>query len=319
MAVGFILNRYLRWSHDFFRLLSGFIVKVALPLYFFIKISSINPREIADSILFPITALLIIPLVLISAWLLFRSMKLSPEESRVGTVMSGFGNSAYFPLMLIEILPATLPLTAEAFGTRIPTLYVGAYILIQIPLLWSVGNLLVSGRGARLRARGLISPPLIGIIAGVFTVVTGLQKVIIMEHLPFLAIYNAMDRLGQVTFPLILICLGAMIARIRFNEIDIKHLFKISLTVAAFRFLLMPMLFWGSYFLFLKNMKLMPAQLWVLFLETHVPPPTDLSVMASQARNAENLVSFTILITYILFLLLLPLYMVFFLGLPGIL
>ncbi len=231
--------------------------------------------------------------------------------------LSCFGNSAIIPLMMIEIFPVTLPLIAERFGTLTPTLYVGIYVLVQNPLLWTLGNFLVSGKGKKPALKELITPPLIGILAGLLVVITGLKSILFQEQLPFYHVYGALYRLGQGAYPMILLCLGSMIANIKAKE-GRKILLKQALTVSSVRFLIMPMLFLCIYFLLLRRLELSQAQIWMLFLEFHVPPATNLSIMASRRPN-ESLVSFTILLTYAGYLIILPVFLLIFLSLPGIL
>ena len=105
--------------------------------------------------------------------------------------MSAFGNSAYIPLLLIEIFPVTLPAVAYRFGLEIPTLYVGAYLLVLSPLLWSVGNYLVSASPGRIKFKDFFSAPLMGILAGFTVVLLHLQPVLFNPKLPFF-IYTAL-------------------------------------------------------------------------------------------------------------------------------
>jgi predicted permease len=318
MAFGFLLTRFWGWSARFFHALSRFIVKIALPVYFFTRISVVEPETIREGTLFPLAALVIVCCSLVCSWLFFRLFPASSSEKRACVALSSFGNSGYIPLMLIEIFPLTLPMVAEVFGSEIPTLYVGTYLLVQSPLLWAVGNFLVTGRERKLRLREMLSPPLIGILCGLLMAFTGGGELLLHRQYPTYHIYRALERLGQTTFPLILLSLGSMIANINFAQGLRRGAARLALGVMAFRFLFLPLLFLAAYFLFLDRMHLLAPQIWVLFLETHLPPATALSIMTAQARKNEDLVSFSILITYLAFLLFLPLYLLVFLNLPNL-
>lgn len=249
----------------------------------------------------------------------FRFIPLTHKEKRAGMGMASFGNSAYIPITLIEIFPVTLPVVAEKFGLAIPTLYVGTYLLVLSPLLWSVGNFLVSGSSDRIRVKDFISAPLLGILSGFAVVLLRLQPLLFNPELPFFHIYKALDRIAPVTLPLIMISLGSMIANLSYAKSENPSRIRITAAVCFIRFLFFPSLFFSLYFLILKNLSLSPAQIWVIFLEMHIPPATNLSVMAAQAGINEDTVSFTLLFTYIIYLFLLPLYLLLFLSLPGIL
>jgi predicted permease len=318
MAFGFLLTRFWGWSADFFRGLSRFIIKIALPLYFFTKISVLQPEAIREGLLFPLGAVVIVGCGLVGSWLFFRFFPASPQERRACVALSGFGNSGYLPLMLIEIFPLTLPMLAETFGSELPALYVGAYLLVQNPLLWTVGNFLVTGRERKPRLRDLLTPPLIGILCGLLMSLSGAGRIFMEVSYPGYHLYRALERVAQTTFPLILLTLGSMIANINFSRGLKRDVVRLALGVLAFRFLLMPLLFLGGYFLVLVRIDLLPPQIWVLFLESHLPPATNLSVMAAQAGKNEDLVSLSILITYLAYLLFLPLFLLVFLNLPGL-
>ena len=233
--------------------------------------------------------------------------------------MASFGNSAYIPITLIEIFPVTLPLVADRFGLAIPTLYVGTYLLVLSPLLWSVGNFLVSGNSDRIKIKDFISAPLIGIVSGFAVVLFRLQPLLFNPELPLFHVYKALDRIAPVTLPLIMISLGSMIANLSYKKGEFSSRIKITAAVTLIRFIFFPSLFFALYFLLFKKLSLSPAQIWVIFLEMHIPPATNLSVMAAQAGVNEDTVSFTLLFTYTIYLFLLPLYLLLFLSLPGIL
>jgi predicted permease len=65
----------------------------------------------------------------------------------------------------------------------------------------------------------------------------------------------------------------------------------------------------------MKPLAFSPAQIWTIFLLMHLPPATNFSVMASRAGRNEAHVSFTLLVTYLVYLVALPLYLLLFLRL----
>ncbi len=319
LALGYFLVKFRNWEYNFFRQLGKFIVKVSLPIYFFVRISKTNLYDVKRGLILPLTAIVLTAVGLISSIILFHFVKLTKNEKRAAIGMSSFGNSGYMPLTLIEIFPFTLPIIAEKFNVQISSLYVGLYLLVQSPLLWSVGNFLVKGSSEKIKLKDFISPPLIGISLGLLTVILGFQKVLFDPQLPLFHIYKALDRISAVTLPMIMLSLGAMIANLSYSGQNRKKLVKLAFSVSAIRFLFYPIVFFASYFLLLKKLIHDPIMIWVIFLEMHIPPATNLSVMAIQAGTNEDSVSFTLLFTYIGYLLLLPLYLFLFLNLPGLL
>lgn len=320
MLLGFCLAKTGEWwSKQFFQLLSRLMVRVGLPIYFFTKLCQTNPDDIRTSLLFPGIAVCVVVVNFSCAALVFRFFpKLQPFK-RVGMALSTFGNSGMLPLTLIELFPLTLPVISERFGTTTPLLYVGTYLLVLSPLLWSVGNFLITGKGKLPKIRELVTPPLIGILAGLSVVMLGLQPILFDNRLPFYYLVKSFERFGAITYPTILVCLGAMIARIQFQKENRKELLSLATLVSAIRFLILPGIFLLLYWGVIQRFDLSPAQKWVIFLETHLPPASNLSMMAAQAGMKEDQVSFTILITYLVYMLMLPVYLLIFLALPGVL
>ncbi len=319
IAVGFFLKRFGGWDDSFFTSLSKFVVRIALPLYLFIKVSSSDTSAIMQSPMFLLAAVIIIGLAALVSIITFSFLPLKSDEKRAGIAFSTFGNAAYFPLSVMEIFPITLPLVSDLFGTADPTLYVGVYILVFSPLLWSVGNYLMTGKGRRPGIKEIITPPFIGVLLGFTVLLSGFSHIAADQKLPFFHIISALRMIASLTLPLILISLGAMIGNLHTSKEKPGKLLLMAGAASFVRFLIMPALFYGSYFLFLKNFNLSSGQLWVLFLETHIPPASNLSVMAKSKGINEDFSAYTLLVTYGVYMLIFPFYLMLFLRLPGIL
>ena len=319
IAVGFFLKRFGGWEDSFFTSISKFVVRVALPLYLFIKISSSDPNVIIKSPLFLLAAVVIMGLGALVSIGIFYFLPFEADEKRAGIAFSTFGNSGYFPLSVIEIFPVTLPLISELFGTTEPTLYVGVYLLVNSPLLWSAGNFLITGKGRRPGIKEIITPPFVGVLLGFIALLTGFGAIAGNQRLPLFHIISALEMISIMTLPLILISLGAMIGNLHAASKKPSKLILMAGVTSSIRFLIMPALFYGSYFLFLKNLNLSPAQLWVLFLETHIPPASNLAVMAHSKGVNEDYAAYTLMVTYGLYMVIFPFYLMLFLKMIGIL
>lgn len=319
IVIGFFLKRFGGWEDRFFTSLSKFVVRIALPLYLFIKISSSDPSAITRSPMFLLAAVIIMGLGAIVSVLVFYFLPFTADEKRAGIAFSTFGNSGYFPLSVIEIFPITLPLISKLFGTSEPALYVGVYLLVNSPILWSAGNYLMTGNGRRPGIKEIINPPFIGVLVGFIAILTGFGTIAGNMDFPVFHILSALERVSAMTLPLILISIGAMIGNLHTSGEKLSKLMLMAGATSVVRFLIMPALFYGSYFLFLKNLNLNPAQLWVLFLETHVPPATNLALMAHNKGINEDYAANTLLVTYGLYMIIFPFSLMLFLHLPGIL
>lgn len=319
LAVGFALRKLDWLSTRFFQDLGRFMVRVALPVYFFVRLAQTRIADVRQGMVLPPIAAGVIILALAVSLLLVRLTPFRGAERRGALALCTFGNAGYVPLSLVELFPVTLPMIAAQFGTTTPTLFIGTYLLAHSPLLWAAGNYLISGHAHRPRLSELITPPLQGIIAGLCIPLLGLYPVITNADLPFLHVFRALERIGSLTLPLVLISIGAMIADLRFHAELRGRLFTMAALVSAVRFLILPAGFFGGYFLLFRPLGLSPVVLWIVFLEMHTPPATNLAVMASQSGTNQDTAAFTVLVTYVLFVLLLPVYLMLYLSLPGVL
>jgi predicted permease len=313
-GLGFFLSRLRGWPRELFRAFNRFVASVAMPLWFFTSIARTDPASLRTSWIFPIAAVVTLLLGLALSAPVFGLCGFSRDDRRAGMGLSTFGNSGYLPLALMEILPLSLPAMSERFGFSTAPLYIGVYLMVYSPMLWSLGNWLVTGTG-RPRLGELVTPPFVGIVAGLLTLGLGLQRPLLDQALPFYHIFRALERVGSTYVPLVLIVLGAMIGELAFEPGTRRGLFGMAAAVSVVRFVLLPAAFVGLYVLVLKPLAFSPTQIWTIFLLMHLPPATNLSVMAARAGRNEAYVSFTLLVTYLLYLAVLPLYLLLFLML----
>ena len=316
-GLGFVVRRSNIWPRSFFIQLSSLVVRIGLPAYFFAALSRTSLDQVLGA--WPValagSAVFLIGIGLSA--LIFAALRFAPPDRGAAIALGGIGNSAFIPLTVAEIVPVTIPLVAERFGSSQPILLIGVYLIGFSPLLWSVGSAIVGGHRGRLKPSQLLSPPVIGILAGLAVPLFGLQRWLFDPALPFYHVHAALHQAGSITLPLILIVLGSFIADLPFNRQRDSHLRVSALAVSIIRFALLPALYYAGYFLVLRPLNAPPAVRWVLFLQTHIPPATSLSVLASFAGVNEQLTAFTLLVTNVLYLVVLPLYLILFLSLPG--
>jgi len=315
-GLGVFLSRLRGWPRGLFHGFNRFVADVGLPAYFFTSIARTDTASLRAAWIFPIVTVASVLAGLAFSVPLFGLTAFSRGDRRVGIGLSTLGNNGSLPLALMEILPLSLPTLSERFGFSVVPLYLGTSLMVYSPVLWSLGNWLVAGTG-RPRLGELVTPPFVGIVAGLLVLGLGLQRPLLDQALPFSHVFRALERVGATTVPLVMISLGAMIGGLAFEPGTRRGLFGMAATVSVVRFGLLPAAFVAVYFLLLKPLAFPPAQVWTIFLLMHLPPATNLSVMASRAGRNETHVSFTILATYLLYLVVLPLYLLLFLRLVG--
>jgi len=317
-GIGFVLKRFMGWPEEFFRRLSKFLVTYALPLYLFAGIAHTKRDQLLHAGWFPLFAVVLLSLGLGVSTLLFTAFRFRGADKRAGIALGTFGNAAYLPLAVISIFQLTVPTLADRLGGNTPALYVGAFLLTFSPLLWTAGNFILTRGSRTFRLRELITPPFIGVASGFVVVLSGIGPTVLNRSLPLFPIFRAVEMLGNVTFPMILVSLGAMIADLHFGSTVRKEMVTMAALVSGVRFLILPGLFFGAFFVFQWQRQLVAAQLWVLFLEASAPPATNFSVMAGSARINENNTAFALLVTYLVYMIALPFELLLFLSLPGI-
>ncbi|MGA2976793.1 MAG: AEC family transporter [Spirochaetia bacterium] len=315
IAIGFWLSRARGYPRALMQGLSRITGNVALPLYFFVTLAKTNTADLRAGWVFPIIAAAVILLGLMISATLFRLLPMNDAERRAGMAMCSFGNASYIPLGLMEIFPVTLPVIASTFSQKTVSLYIGTYLLVNSPLQWTLGNYLLTGAGRRPKLNELITPPFVGILAGLAVVAFGVQGTLQDIRLPFFHVMVSLEKVGNLTVPLIMISLGAMIGEITITRETGRGLAAMALGVSAVRFFCLPLLFILGFLFVLRPLGLTPVQIWVVFLEMHVPPATNFTIMATRAGKNENHVSFTLLTTYLVYMFVLPVYLLVFLSL----
>ncbi len=318
IGLGFGLRKIGKWGDDFFRNMSSFLFKIILPVYLFVHIAPGSLEDLKQAWIFPLAGFIIVFAGVGFGLLVFRIIPLGRLERKGAVALSAFGNSGFIPLSLIEFFPISLPIIAEIFGVDAPLLFVGAYLIVQSALLWTLGNYLIIGRESKISLGELINRPFVAICIAFLFILFMPDTFFTNKSLPFAHIYSALERLSRLVLPLALISLGSMIGNLELKKLHVRKAMVIAGGVSVVRFLFMPAFFFGIYFAFLRYLHLTKPQLWVLFIECHVPPALNLSVMVNHAGVNREHTAFTMLFTYLLYLGIFPFFVILFFSLPGI-
>ena len=324
---GCLLVRLGLFSREAVTDLARLILYLPLPALVFITIfRRFNPTLILEAAVIPLSAILLTVLAGGLAWVGAFLSHVPPEHRSTYFAVLLFGNSGYIPIPLVmSILP-------EEKGEEAVAL-ISLFILLFTPMLWSIGVYLVAHRkspgistkeGSKqsLYLRKMISPPLIGIVSGILCAVISPVKEFLHSGGKFLV--ESLSLLGQATVPLVMILLGTIMATISVSRSgeskgvsrekeDPKEgagicfsgrlLFKFSGGVLFLRMLLLPAIV-------IPVLVLLPLPnmiKWIIAIESMVPPATNLVVIARNYGRPAELISLTILITYLCSLVTLPL------------
>lgn len=192
-----ILARKKIFSEEMISGASKGVVYCFLPCLIFDKIThGFQPENMPFWWMIPVSALVLFLLGLLVTLLLNHLDYLKqPDLLPLGFMQ----NAGYFSAAIGE---AMFP---EQFDTW--AVYTFLFVLVFNPLLWSFGKYFVSHDPTRkFQFKGLITPPLLGVITGVLLVITGL-----VNWVPS-TVSQAAQLLGNAAIPLSLIILGSTIA-----------------------------------------------------------------------------------------------------------
>lgn len=310
-SAGFIFRRVGSVGDQELRAFSRLIVTITLPIFFFVRVARADVAEVGTFAIVPIAALFHVALAVGLSILLARLFQPDSLAVRSATAaVGGFGNAGYLPLSVHELIPFTMPLVAEAVGTTQPSLYIGIYVLIQSPIMWSLGNYLVTGGGTKLGWQAFVSTPVIGIGLGLIASISGVGEAAETSRGIWYHALQGLDTIARLTAPLVLITLGGVIGGLRLPGRERRNAaFRMALVAAVVRLGIMPAIFWliATRTGILGGMG--AAVLWVIFLEFHTPTANNISIMATRVARNQNEVALTLVVSYLTYLMVFPFYL----------
>jgi predicted permease len=231
--------------------------------------------------------------------LLFRVRR--GERRRAFLFQATINNYSFFPMAIVT----------QLWGAK------GVALLIFSSLggelaLWTLGVLIVSGRGVDRRSlRHLVSPPLVGMYAAAALLAVGAWRgwdatFWTRENtLPYY-LHNTATLLGSCTVPLAMIISGARLARVRPHHLVDGALWLL----AALRMVGIPLVC----FALLGLMPLEPEARRVLFVVAVMPVSLASMVISELYGGDKDLVNGSVLVTHLLALVTVPALLAWFLS-----
>ena len=310
-TAGFIFRRVGGVGDQELRSFSRLIVTITLPIFFFVRVARADVAEVGTFAIMPIAALIHVVLAVGLSFLLARLLQPNSLAVRSATAAVGsFGNAGYLPLSVQELIPFTMPLVAEAVGTTQPPLYIGIYVLIHAPIMWSLGNYLVTGGGTKPGWQAFVPTPVIGIGLGLIASITGLGELAETSRGIWYHALQGLDTISRLTVPLVLITLGGVIGGLQLPGRERRNAaFRMALVAAVVRLGVMPAVFWLIATQTRITGGMSAAVLWVIFLEFHTPTANNISVMATRVARNQNEIALTLVVSYLAYLVLFPFYL----------
>ncbi|HOE64066.1 MAG TPA: AEC family transporter [Candidatus Sumerlaeota bacterium] len=292
---GFILVKAKVFKQESISDLSRLILYLPLPaLVFLTMLDRFSLKLLCDCISMPLAAMIMTALAAALALAGARLMSVPKENRTLFYAMIMFGNSWYLPIPLVmSILPE--PMAKDAI------MLISLVILVISPVMWTLGVFLIAHKpGLRIPFKSLITPPVIGIVlGGIFSLIPPIKQFFFTDGR---FIYDSIKLLADSTAPLVMILLGAVMGALEIKK-SMKWSFIIPLAIIKL-FILPAIVIPITYFLPIPNMvKFMIA------LQAMVPPATNLIVIIKIYNRPADLISISMLVTYLIALITIPLFL----------
>lgn len=295
---GFYLYRKKTLNEDALSFLTFFVINLTIPFLIFTKITDSFTPHFKPSLLSFIGLSI---LIFISGLVIGGIISLSaPKQVRREFIsLVSFQNCGYLPMNIALFLFP--PFLRDKF-----LIYIFLYILGFNILMWSVGSFFIFKRGnEKFNFKSLLNPPVLSTLIALFFVYTGLK-----DFIPGVII-SPLKIIGDTSFPLSMIILGAWLAKGRIKESFpwILPVLKISLI----KLIVIPLIF------FLAVWKLKIFSLFGLFiiLEASMPSAASLPIVVNLKKANSKFVSQGVFFTHLISIITVPIWVELFLKISG--
>jgi len=270
--------------------LSAATVNVFLPaLVFSNMVRTFDPSKLSFWWAIPLVSVAMVALGFGLAWLVFRR---GLPEARNLLPLVAMQNAGYL------VLPVGLRLFPDQFDAF--ALYTFLFIMGLNPLLWSIGPLLTSDRGAQAGWRGLVTPPLVASVLGILCAATHLQRLI-----PDVLL-DATTLMGQAAVPVATFALGAILGGV---PCCLREYGKDAFRVATLKLAVLPALVMAILFVVgLQGRHRLLAEFFVI--QASAAPATGLILQVRTYGGDERKLGSIMLVCYALCSVTLPLCLV---------
>ena len=285
-AVGFLLFKRKLLQVEGLNSLSRLVIEVTLPLLIFYRLlTQFDFSRFPRWWLLPLVSAAITGLGFVCAGV-FAGLIKGRQEKIQFLSLAAFQNSGYLPLVMVASL-----LSGEKLDLMLT--YIFLFLLGFNFLLFSVGEFMLTSSGLkRFDWRSIFSAPVAATLVSLALVFIGCQRFI-----PHFVIVPA-RMAGDCTMPLATFVVGANLAAIKLEKIDVRAM---SLMVLV-KLVLMPAVgLWLAY-----SLKLGAVAGLLVVMQLAMPPATNLSLILRQHNKKDILVSQGIFIGHVASLVTIP-------------
>lgn len=274
-------------SDEQVKALSKVTVNILLPAMLFSKISSsFRPGEIAYWWMIPLSSATMI-FIGIALGYLFYFRK--AHEKQFLFPLASMQNAIYL------VLPIGMFMYPDEFDRY--TLYNFLYLIGFMPIVWSIGKVLITGSSFKtVKAREFVTPPLVSALATLILVFLGLHRFV-----PSM-VMDAVGLVGDATIPVSNIVLGATL-----GSISLKQFPKMSdlIKLSVIKYMLLPLIVLAV--IYLTGLKqINPLLANMLMIESAAAPATALILQVRAYGGDRQTIGSIMLISYGICLLAIP-------------
>jgi len=282
LAAGYTAGRVKFLTPDDSKMLTKIVINITAPCTIITSVMggelSASGGETALFMLFTFLAFLLYLVIALPA-----SRALGGDKRNVGLYgyMAGFGNAAFMGF----------PVTIAIFGAA-SAYYVALYNIPFMILTFSVGIVLISGKGKKIGPRELLNPTIFAAILAIIMMMTGINTPTIISEVIRLT--------GGVTTPASMLVVGSTLAQIPLKSVFSEwRLYP----MALLKLIVMPVAAW----LVFRNIITNELMLGVLVILSGMPVAVLSAMIAIKYGGNEHIASSGIFITTLLSIVTIPL------------
>jgi len=294
-GLGLLLYRKKVLNEDAVKFLTDFLIKICVPCLIFTNLIENLTFDSGPSVLFFVGLSIVIFAAGLVIAIIFNFLaKEGPYRKEIIALLA-FQNCGYLPMNIVFFLfPSP---QKEKLLT-----FIFLYILGFNILMWSVGSFFIFKKEKeKFELASLLNPPVIAIIMSI--IVKRIFPAIVVPDV----IFSPMKMLGQMSFVLSMLVLGAGLSKAGFLRINKKILFNI-ISVSGLKLVLIPFLF----VVLVAKLK-MPVLLgFFVVLEASMPSAASLPIITRWKGADYGFSSQAVFFTHLFSLITVPFWINFF-------
>ncbi len=282
IAVGYAANKWRVLSGDSNKLLSRLVINITLPCTI---LSSVLSGEITatgrDAAIFMLLTAAAFVIFFLLAAPLPNLLRVPAGDRGLFRFMAMFGNVGFMGFPVIQSI----------FGTG-SLFYVTIFNIVFSVVCFSIGILMISGKGNKIRLMTFVNPTM---IVSILAVILFYLKLTVPAF-----ISDSIKLVGQLTTPSVMLLIGSTLAMFPIKEV-FTNLRIYPLIVV--KLLIMPIITWLVMRLFVSD----PLMLGVFMVLSGMPTATNAAMLSMEYGGNEKLASTGVFLTTLFSLGTLPL------------